>query len=282
VIGTGTSDPAADLRYVDANGLRFAYLEQGTGPLVLLLHGFPDTAHTWGAVRARLASSGFRAVSPFMRGYRPSAIPDRDADAETLGRDALELICALGESSAIVVGHDWGASAAYGAAALDPQRVRQLVTLAIPHPATLRATPAKVWGVRHFITYKFPGAAARFARNDFAALPAIYRRWSPTWDPAPEEFAGVRACFADRASLDAAFGYYRALRFAPPAFLKRTLPMPAVAFVGTDDPTATRDDFDHAASMFSGSYAVEEVPGGHFLHREHPEAFIERLVLRLR
>ena len=279
--GTGTGDSAANLRYVEANGLRFAYLEQGSGPLVLLLHGFPDTAHTWDTVRGRLAASGFRAVSPFMRGYRPSAIPERDADGETLGRDVLELISALGESSAVVVGHDWGASAAYGAAALDPLRVRQLITLAIPHPATLRATPAKVWGVRHFITYKFSGAAARFARNDFAALPAIYRRWSPTWDPAPEEFSDVRACFADRASLDAAFGYYRALSFTPPAFLKQKLPMPTVAFAGSDDPMATVDDFQHAASMFTGSYAVEEVPGGHFLHREHPDAFIGRLIARL-
>src|SRR5580704_11780688 len=96
------------LHFVDANGLKFAYLEEGTGPLVLLLHGFPDTAHTWDDLRPQLAAAGFRAVSPFTRGYHPTGVPDRDATQETLARDALALIEALGESSAVVVGHDWG------------------------------------------------------------------------------------------------------------------------------------------------------------------------------
>jgi pimeloyl-ACP methyl ester carboxylesterase len=111
------------IHYVDANGLHFAYLEEGSGPLVLLLHGFPDTAHTWDHLRSGIAAKGYRAVSPFMRGYRPTAIPAHDADQETLARDALALIEALGATEAVVIGHDWGASAAYGAAALAPERV---------------------------------------------------------------------------------------------------------------------------------------------------------------
>ncbi|MGA7050004.1 MAG: alpha/beta hydrolase, partial [Mycobacterium sp.] len=169
------------INFVEANGLRFAYLEEGSGPLVLLLHGFPDTAHTWDELRPRIAAKGYRAVSPFMRGYAPSGIPDRDTDQETLARDALALIEALGASEAIVIGHDFGAAAAYGAAGLGPDRVRKLITIAIPHPAALKPSPKKLWGVRHFAIYKLPGAPKRFAHNDFAALPAIYRRWSPTW-----------------------------------------------------------------------------------------------------
>ena len=105
------------IRYVEANGLKFAYLEEGSGPLVLMLHGFPDTAHTWDELRPRVAAQGYRVVAPFMRGYHPSGIPGRDADQETLARDPLALIEALGASDAIIVGHDWGAAAAYGAAA---------------------------------------------------------------------------------------------------------------------------------------------------------------------
>ena len=59
------------IQFVDANGLRFGYLEEGSGPLVLLLHGFPDTAHTWDELRPRIAAKGYRAVSPFLRGYAP-------------------------------------------------------------------------------------------------------------------------------------------------------------------------------------------------------------------
>ena len=84
------------IHFVEANGLKFAYLEEGSGPLVLMLHGFPDTAHTWDDLRPRIAANGYRAVSPFMRGYHPSAIPDRDTDQETLARDPLALIEALG------------------------------------------------------------------------------------------------------------------------------------------------------------------------------------------
>jgi pimeloyl-ACP methyl ester carboxylesterase len=269
------------IHFVDANGLKFAYLEEGTGPLVLMLHGFPDTAHTWDDLRSRIAAKGYRAVSPFMRGYHPTAIPDHDADQETLAHDALALIDALGASEAVVIGHDWGAAAAYGAAALGPERVKKLFVLAIPHPATLKPSLKQLWGARHFAVYKLPGASKRFARNDFAALPAICRRWSPTWRPDPNEFDPVRASFSNRASLNAAFGYYRKLSPIPSASLKARITVPTVVFAGLDDPIAEPADYRGAARMFAGDYIVEEVDGGHFMHREHPDAFAERLLAHL-
>ena len=134
------------LHFVDANGLKFAYLEEGTGPLVLMLHGFPDTAHTWDDLRSRIAAKGYRAVSPFMRGYHPTAIPDRDADQETLARDALALVDALGASEAVVIGHDWGASAAYGAAALGPEQVNETVRPRHPTSGYAQADAEKALG----------------------------------------------------------------------------------------------------------------------------------------
>jgi pimeloyl-ACP methyl ester carboxylesterase len=269
------------IQFVDANGLRFAYLEEGAGPLVLLLHGFPDTAHSWDDLRPQIAAKGYRAVSPFMRGYHPSAIPDRDPDQETLARDPLALIEALGADDAVVIGHDWGASAAYGAAALGPDRVRKLITIAIPHPAALKPSLKKLWASRHFVVYKLPGAPNRFARKDFAALPAIYRRWSPRWNPDAAEFDAVRAAFSNPASLNAAFGYYRKLSPKLSASLKARITVPAVVFAGLDDPLVEPDDYRGASRMFENSYIVEEVPGGHFLHREHPEVFAERLLSHL-
>jgi pimeloyl-ACP methyl ester carboxylesterase len=269
------------LQFVEANGLRFAYLEQGSGPLVLMLHGFPDTAHSWDDLRGRIAAKGYRAVSPYMRGYHPSAIPAADTDQETLARDPLALIEVLGARDAVVIGHDFGAAAAYGAAAIGPDRVKKLFVIAIPHPATLKPSLRKLWGVRHFAAYKLPGAPARFARNDFAALPAIYRRWSPTWNPAPQEFDAVRASFSDPASLNAAFGYYRKLSPIPSASLKTRITVPVVAFAGLDDPVAEPSDYRRAARMFDNEYIVEEVRGGHFMHREHPDTFAERLLPHL-
>ena len=74
-------------KHIQANGLRFAYEEEGTGPLVMLIHGFPDSPQTWDAVRPAVAQAGFRAVSPFTRGYTPTEIPKDDRyGGDTLGR----------------------------------------------------------------------------------------------------------------------------------------------------------------------------------------------------
>ena len=272
---------SAEPRFVEANGLRFAYLEEGRGPLVLLVHGFPDTPHSFDDIRPQIAARGFRAVSPWTRGYAPTAIPDRDADLETLARDILALIPALGESSAILIAHDWGAAAAYAAVSLEPSRISKLVTIGIPHPATLRPSPITAWKVRHFFAYKRRGAPRRFARDDFAALPAICKRWSPTWSPDPAEFAAVRESFADPASLDAAFGYYRQVRFRPQPFLRTKIATPTIVFAGLDDPIARPAAYTRAARLFTGPYTVETIPGGHFMHREHPAEFAAKLLPHL-
>ena len=272
------SPPTSAVQYIEANGLRFAFIAQGKGPLVLLLHGFPDTAHTWDHVRPLIARKGYRVVSPFMRGYRPTEVPAEDADGETLARDALALIDALGEKEAILVGHDWGAAAVYGAASLEPEKVRKLIALAIPHPATLKPTPTQLWGARHFFAYKIPGAAGRFARNDFAALRKILLRWSPKWSPTDADLVATLECFADRASLDAAFGYYRKLSFVPEPFLRPKIRVPTVVFSGLDDPNVSRADYERARKKFTGEYVIEEMPGGHFLHLEHPALFAEKLL----
>jgi pimeloyl-ACP methyl ester carboxylesterase len=113
-------------------------IEAGSGPLALCLHGFPDCAHTWRHLLPALAESGFHAVAPFLRGYAPSAVPaDGAYDLGALIADASALHDALGGTQdAVLIGHDWGAEVAYGAAALAPGRWRRLITLGVP-PAAL-------------------------------------------------------------------------------------------------------------------------------------------------
>src|SRR5580692_3120032 len=121
---------------VEANGVEFAYLEAGPadGPLALCLHGFPDTAHTWRHLVPALAEAGYRAVAPWTRGYAPTALsPDGSYQVGALAADASALHEALGgDSRAVLVGHDWGAFASYGAASLHPERWRRIVTMAVP------------------------------------------------------------------------------------------------------------------------------------------------------
>jgi pimeloyl-ACP methyl ester carboxylesterase len=266
------------MRTVLANGLRFACVEEGAGPLVLLLHGFPDTPQTWDRARPALASAGFRAVSPFLRGYHPTEIPQGGVyDMDTLGRDALALIDALGERAAIVVGHDWGAAAAYAAVGLDPTRVTKLVTVGLPHPAAVLPTPTMLWAARHFAAFKLPGAARRIRDRNLATIDELVARWSPAWKVPPGETEAAKRSLGEPGSLEAAIGYYRALGVRPSPGQRRPVEVPAAAFAGLDD-TFPTDVYHRARSRFRAGYEVVEMRGGHFMHREHPEDFVRELV----
>src|SRR5579875_2156225 len=128
-------------RTVTVGDLQFGYLVEGPGdgPLALCLHGFPDTARTFRHLLPRLAAAGFRAVAPWLRGYAPTALaPDGAYQTGALAFDACALHEALGgDADAVVIGHDWGAFAAYGASAYQPERWRRVVAMAVPPPASL-------------------------------------------------------------------------------------------------------------------------------------------------
>ncbi len=266
-------------KFVDAGGLRFAYLEEGTGPLVVLVHGFPDTAHTWDATMTALAAAGYRAVAPFTRGYHPTEIPrDGAYDTDTLGTDVLALIDALGGGPAIVVGHDWGANAAYAAAAFAPDKVKLLVTVAIPHPASIIPTPRLAWVMRHFVTFKGKKAVAKLLDRECALVDELYRRWSPAWKAIPaSETAKFKEILTEPGVAEATLGYYRALSLRLPSSLRRPITVPTVAFAGVHDHISPRT-YEKARKRFTASYEVVQVPGGHFMHREHPTEFITELV----
>jgi pimeloyl-ACP methyl ester carboxylesterase len=266
-----------------ANGVRFAYLGEGKGPLVLLLHGFPDTAHTWDEARSALARAGYRAVAPFMRGYAPSALaPDGRYDPEALGRDAIALIRALGSESAILVGHDWGALTAYAAACLDADAIRCLVTVGIPHPASMIPTLGIAWRGRHFVRLKLPGAVGALRANDFAMADELVRRWSPAWKVPAGETHAVKKSFRSPGSTEAAVAYYRQFPARLPRFFKRKIAAPSIAFAGeTDGVLRDVSVYERARSRFTGPYEVVRMPGGHFMHREDPERFARELVRAL-
>ncbi|HKY91713.1 MAG TPA: alpha/beta fold hydrolase, partial [Nevskiaceae bacterium] len=123
-----------DHKTIRANGVDFAYLEEGEGTPVLLLHGFPDTFNTWRPVMKRLAQAGFRAIAPAMRGYAPTGpAADGDYAVPTLARDVIALLEHFGIQKGHVVGHDWGSVATQFAANLRPDRFEKIVIAAVPH-----------------------------------------------------------------------------------------------------------------------------------------------------
>ena len=126
-------------RYVTANGTRFHLASMGEGPLVLLLHGFPEFWWTWRHQLVALAEAGYRAVAVDLRGYGGSDKPPRGYDLITAAADAAGLISALGEANAVVVGHDWGGLTAWTLAAYFPKSVRRLAIVSMAHPLRMRA-----------------------------------------------------------------------------------------------------------------------------------------------
>jgi pimeloyl-ACP methyl ester carboxylesterase len=174
---------------VTANGLRFRALSDGPadGPLALCLHGFPDSAWTWRHLLPELASAGFRAVAPWLRGYAPTEVPSRPsygvgalvADVEAL-HDALG-----GDGRAVLIGHDWGAIAAYPAASFAPERWSRVVTMAVPPPAAMGDTFLRYEQLkRSFYVFLFQTPIAELAvgADDLAFIDGLWRDWSPGYD----------------------------------------------------------------------------------------------------
>jgi pimeloyl-ACP methyl ester carboxylesterase len=278
---------------VDANGLTFHYLEAGSGPLVLCLHGFPDNAHTYGELLPVLAQAGFRGVAPFMRGYAPtSPAPDGRYQAVLLAQDAIALIAALGDGRAFVVGHDWGATAAYGAAALAPERIMRMVTIGAAHPAAVRGDLATRYerhkGVWHAYFFQMPFAEQVVAANDLAFLEDWWRDASPEYDPAAV-IERVKATFRQPGVVTAALNYYRhtfhpanhdpALQPLQERASAAPTSVPTLAVHGTRDRPGRLEAFEGMDDLFVKGLEKVVYPGaGHFVHLERPGDVNRRIV----
>jgi pimeloyl-ACP methyl ester carboxylesterase len=270
-----------EFQTIESAGQPFVVSQQGDGPDIVLVHGFPDTPHSYQALQDELVKAGWRVTVPWLRGYHPATIvPGRPYDFETIGRDGLALLDAIGAQQAVFVGHDWGALMAYVVATLAPERVRGLVTIAIPHPSVLQRTPASLYRVRHFLALKLPWAQASTRRGDFAYLERLYSRWAPNWSgPAREEsLAHVKRALSEPAALKGAIDYYRALPLGGSKLLEHPPAVPNLAVGGTAD-LVPAELYRACADLFpSPSRALIVDRAGHWPHREDEVAVLPEIV----
>lgn len=169
-------------RYVEANGLRLHITEEGEGPLVLLCHGFPETAYAWRHQLSALAGAGFRAIAPDLRGYGNSDSPVDAMEFTALDvvGDLVALVDAEGEREAVIVGGDWGATIAWQAALVRPDRFRAVAALGVPMMGRAPVVPSQMFpqtAMAIFYTHYFsqPNVAEQEFDKDVAStLRKIY------------------------------------------------------------------------------------------------------------
>lgn len=274
--------------------LRFSARSLGSGPLVLLLHGFPDTPDSFRAQLPVLAAAGYRAVAVTTRGYEPASQPrDGNYSQEALASDVIAFAANLQPADPVhLVGHDWGAAVGYLAAAMAPQRFASFTAIAVPHSGRFLAEvsryPRQLLLSRYMLFFQLPRLPeAWLRRRDFAYLRGLWRAWSPGWDLGDAAFAPLLEAFRRDGVPEAALAYYRQA-FSPRQLLSpggapelRSVPVPTLCVTGADDGCIDSAVFEALtrAEDFPGGVRLERLEAaGHWPHRERAGAF-NRLLL---
>jgi len=210
-------------REEDVGGLRLHWVEAGEGPLVLFLHGFPEHWLAWRKQLPALATAGFRAVAPDLRGYNRSGKPKGVSSyrMENLAGDVANLVRHLGHERVFLVGHDWGGAIAWCVPALHPGLVERLAILNAPHPVLMRkrlATLAQARRSSYMFFFQLPFLPERSLLRHRAGFLKVMLRRDPSTPGAfsPEEIEAYREAFLRPGAATAAINYYRA------AFRSRT------------------------------------------------------------
>jgi pimeloyl-ACP methyl ester carboxylesterase len=198
------------------NGIRMHYVTQGEGPLVVLLHGFPEFWYSWRFQIPALAQQGYRVVAPDLRGYNETEKPKRGYDIPTLLRDIAGLITALGEKQAIIVGHDWGGVLAWQFAINYPQMTQLLVVLNAPHPGAMQRElrrPGQLRKSWYIFAFQLPWLPEyMLSRNNANAIGRMLRGAALQKEAFPRsETAKYQQAMSKPGAMTAALNYYRQL-----------------------------------------------------------------------
>jgi pimeloyl-ACP methyl ester carboxylesterase len=275
-------------RSVSANGSRFHIAESGEGPLVLMLHGFPQFWWTWRRQLTSLPGAGFRAAASDLRGYGGSDKPPRGYDLITAASDAAGLIRALGEANAVVVGHDWGALVAWTMAAYYPKVVRRLAIVSAAHPLRMRTEMLAGLARRggrsgNALGFQLPVLPeSRLVRQNAEQVGRMLQAWSgPGW-PDTETEGRYRAAMVIPSVAHSALEYHRwflrswlrtdGIRYA--RRMRAPIGVPTLHLHGAMDPCVPTRSAQASARYVDGPYRWRLLEGGgHFLPEEQPEKF---------
>jgi pimeloyl-ACP methyl ester carboxylesterase len=272
-------------RDINANGIRLHVAEAGTGPLVVLLHGFPEFWWSWHHQLITLADAGYHVVAPDLRGYGASDKPPRGYDAPTLASDIAGLVRALGEGDAVVIGHDWGGHLAWSVAALHPAVVRRLVVLSNPHPLrwhqALRRDSAQRKASGYVRRFQLPWTPERWLVDDDSAnVAALLHSWGGPGFPDAETERRCRDAMQILYTPNRALEYYRwAARSTTRTDGRRyrremstPITAPTLQLHGSLDSCVLPQTAQGSGQYVAADYEWRVLEGlGHFPHEESPD-----------
>ena len=277
---------------VDTGDVTLSCAVDGEGPIVIALHGFPDSRESFRPIVPALVAAGYRVVRPALRGYFPSGVARSGRhDAIAAGEDAVRIADYFspprGDAKTDrvrLIGHDWGSVAAFAAASMRPERFSHLVTMAVPHPAALmrHLSPAQLRRSWYMGLFQLPVIAeVALARGDLALVDRLWRDWSPGYVATEAEMAAVKEGIRHR--IAPVLAYYRALTSwqalarSRPIFGK--IRVPAIHVHGEADGCIGVGTAEGADRFYANGYALRRLAGaGHFLAQEKPDE-VARIVI---
>jgi pimeloyl-ACP methyl ester carboxylesterase len=279
-------------QYITANGINFAYLTEGSGPLVLMLHGFPDNAHTWSHQMPALAAQGYRVVAPFLKGYAPTDAPAVSGyDKAALVDDISALVRQLSpDQPCHFVGQDWGAIIGYALLAAYPERFKSAVLMAVPHPAEVAKSlliPKHLHRSFHWWFFQMKDLPeAALLHDDMAFIDYLWSYWTTEGFTDETHIRSVKSTLKQPGVLRASLAYYRAMfdtsktdptHDSVRALMSRPIRVPTLALCGADD---LRAELMHdQGAYFEAPYTFKLIDrAGHFLHREQPQAVTQQIL----
>jgi pimeloyl-ACP methyl ester carboxylesterase len=267
------------MRRVTGDGITLAVLDEGEGPAVLLLHGFPDSSHVWRHQVPALVAAGMRVIAPDLRGFGDSDKPE-GVEEYAMARSVADMVAvldALDVERANVVGHDWGAGLAWVLAAFVPARVERLVAMSVGHPNTLRERSIeqreKAW---YQLLFQFTGVAEELMARDDWKLFRTFTRGDGDLDRYVSDLSRPGA-------LTAGLNWYRA-NAGPERELEARPPLPSVAaptlgLWSSGDNYLTEDRMLLSAEHVTGPWRYERIENAsHWLQLDAPERVNELLL----
>lgn len=282
--------------FVHVNGIQMHYVAVGEGPMVVLLHGFPETHRSWDLQVPALVQAGFRVITPDLRGYGSTDRPQKGYELESLGGDIVALIDAVSKEPVSLVGHDWGGAVAWHVASRHPDKLERLVVLNCPHPVrmleVLLSDPDQIRRSWYMLFFQLPMLPEWWlTKDDGANLVRLFRAsFRRSKMPPPGILEASRKAMLEPGASRAAIAYYRD---APRGWLhplrmgkvrRSYLPMdlPVTLIWGQGD-VALGERLIEGTERFARRLVVIRIPkAGHFVHQEEPDMVNGHLIQRLR